>query len=89
MTPEASNVNEPFITAEEAADFLGLAKGTIHNRVSKGEIPFYRKDGILRFRKSELDAWLRGANVETPETRSDPDEARERVLAGEGVEEVG
>ena len=80
-----SNVNEPFITAEEAADFLGLAKGTIHNRGSKGQIPFYRKDGILRFRKSELGAWLRRANVEIPETRSVPNEARERVLAGDEV----
>ena len=55
---EHSNVDEPFITTEEAAEFLGVARGTIHNRVSKGEIPFYRKDGILRFRKSELAAWL-------------------------------
>jgi len=54
---------EPYLTAEQAAQYLGLAVRTIYNRVQKGAIPHHKRDGILRFRRSELDAWLQGKDA--------------------------
>jgi excisionase family DNA binding protein len=58
----ASNETEPFITAKEAASYTGYSLGSIYGMVHRGEIPFHRRGkGVgLRFRRSELDAWLKG-----------------------------
>jgi len=62
--PESGNANpEGFITAQEAAEFLGYSIQTIYNKVNLGEIPHYKRGRTLRFRRSELDAWLRGEPV--------------------------
>lgn len=54
---------EPWITAEEAADHLGYAIGTLYNKVADGSGPPHRRLGRnLRFRRSELDAWVEAQN---------------------------
>lgn len=54
--------NEPgeWMTVEEAARHVRLAEGTVYNKVSQRTIPFHRNGRLLRFRREELDAWLRG-----------------------------
>lgn len=47
-----------FLNANEAADFLGLSKSTIYSWVATKRLPFHRLGRALRFRKSELEAWL-------------------------------
>lgn len=50
------------LTAKEAADYLGLAEGTVRNKANANDIPFIRlgktPQSPLRFRKSELDQWV-------------------------------
>ena len=55
-----SNENHAWLTTEEAAKHLRLATRTIYNKVHEREIPFHKRGGVLRFRREELDAWLRG-----------------------------
>lgn len=63
--PNDSNEVEPYITAEEAAEYLGLSRQTIYNKCSLGQLPHYKSpSGLLRFRRSELDEWMRGQPVE-------------------------
>lgn len=57
VTPMDSNA-ERLMTVEEAAEYLRLAEGTIKNRVSDGTIPYLKAGGLVRFRRSELDAWM-------------------------------
>jgi len=45
-------------TADEAAAYLRLNRQTLYNMVSRKAIPFLKAGRALRFRKSELDAWL-------------------------------
>ena len=42
----------------EAARFLGLAEGTVRNKASAGELPTVKLGTALRFRLSELEAWI-------------------------------
>jgi len=60
MQESGNAIPEGFITASEAAEFLGYSIQTIYNKVNLGEIPHYKRGRTLRFRRSELDAWLRG-----------------------------
>jgi excisionase family DNA binding protein len=55
-------VNEPLITAREAAAILGVATGTVLDWWEAGRLPGFRlggyKGGPVRFRPSELEWWL-------------------------------
>jgi PTS system nitrogen regulatory IIA component len=55
----ASNDLEPLMTPEEAARYLRIAEKTIRNKVSLGQIPYCKPGGALRFRRSELDDWMK------------------------------
>ena len=46
------------MTAEEVATYLGYALGTIYNKVQAGEIPHKRLGRTIRFRRSDIDAWI-------------------------------
>lgn len=52
------------LTAAEAAHYLGLAEGTVRNRASANEIPFVKLGRSLRFRRSELDQWVKERDAE-------------------------
>jgi len=55
--------HEPWITIDEAAKHLGFAVGTLYNKVAADEVPYRRVGRSLRFRRSELDAWIEAQSV--------------------------
>ena len=61
MTPE------PLLTARQLADILGLAPGTVLDRFERGDLPGFRLGGRrgspVRFRWSEVEAWLEDGRV--------------------------
>ncbi len=58
LLPEPEQV-DPWLTTEGAAEYSGLSVGTIRNLVSEGRILRHGEKGhSLRFRQSELDAYL-------------------------------
>jgi excisionase family DNA binding protein len=64
----AGSVNpEPLLTARQVADVLGLSPATILDRFQRGELPGFRVGGRVgdpvRFRWSELEAWLEAGRV--------------------------
>ena len=47
------------MTPSDAAELLGVSRKWVYRAVRDGVIPFYRLGaGTLRFRRSELEAWL-------------------------------
>lgn len=64
---DENNVPTPWLNSKEAAQYTGLALSTVRNKVCAGEIPFHRKGRIVRFHRSELDAWLRGDDAQAAE----------------------
>lgn len=38
---------------------LGIEKSTLYSWTSKGLIPFVKINGLLRFRESEVERWLK------------------------------
>ena len=49
---------DEFLTIDEAAKYLNLAKQSIYGFTSKGQIPFIKRAKRLLFRKSDLEKWL-------------------------------
>ncbi len=47
-----------WMTYEEVAEYLSVAVGTVRNWVSARKIPFSKRDGMVRFKRDEVDAWL-------------------------------
>lgn len=64
MAGERPATAERWLTAKEAAAHLGYAVGTLYNKVAAKAIPFRKLGGQLRFRASELDAWVEERNAD-------------------------
>ena len=46
------------MNADQVAEYLGIAVGTVYNKVSRGEIPFFKVGRAVRFRRSVIDEWV-------------------------------
>jgi excisionase family DNA binding protein len=54
------------LTARELGEMLGLSTESVLRRWRAGELPGYRLgSNVLRFRESEVEAWLAARRVET------------------------
>jgi len=51
--------NERWIGIEEAADYLDVTKDTIRNWIKKTDIPAHKVGKMWKFKKSELDDWIK------------------------------
>jgi excisionase family DNA binding protein len=48
---------------DEAAKCIGISAGTLRNWVWQHKIPHFKIGGLVRFRRSELEAWIEDALV--------------------------
>ena len=61
----SSAVTDRLLTTREVAAFLGVSPETVLRRWRAGQLPGYRLgSNVLRFRESELEAWLAGTRPE-------------------------
>ena len=51
--------NEKWIGIEEAAEYMDVTKDTVRNWIKKTEIPAHKIGKLWKFKKSELDAWIK------------------------------
>jgi excisionase family DNA binding protein len=59
---EATRFGSPWLTPIEAANYLGIALGTLRNWTSARFIPHAKRRGIVRYHRCTIDRWLeRGA----------------------------
>ena len=59
------SVTERLLTTRQVAAFLGVSPETVLRRWRTGAIPGYRlASNVLRFRESEIEAWLAGTRPE-------------------------
>ncbi len=59
ISPTSPQQDSCLFTYDEAATYLSIPKGTLYWLVSENRIPHYRLGArTVRFRRSDLDAWL-------------------------------
>jgi excisionase family DNA binding protein len=55
---------DPWLSLDEAADYLNVRPGWLSERVQARTIVFNRMGHFLRFRKSDLDAYVEAGRVD-------------------------
>ncbi|TMP38221.1 helix-turn-helix domain-containing protein [Pseudoalteromonas rubra] len=51
--------SEEIFTVQEVSQFLKIAEKTTYRLALKGEIPGFKVGGSWRFRKAEIEKWIR------------------------------
>lgn len=75
-------MEDSLITVKEVADYLKLKEQTVYLLARQNKIPSLKVGGSLRFRRSQIDAWLRaGLNASS-------DNSRQKVLIVDDEEMV-
>ena len=55
--------SEPWITAEEVAKHLGVAKDTVYRWRENKNMPAHRIGRLWKFKLTEVDIWVRGGGA--------------------------
>ena len=58
------NFNEPWVSTKEIAEHLGVTKDTVHKWIKTETIPCSRVGKLWKFKKSEVDAWVKSGKSE-------------------------
>jgi excisionase family DNA binding protein len=54
----------PLFSIKELSSYLGIKEKTLYAKVSAKEIPHYKIDRLVRFKKEEIDRWIEEKKVE-------------------------
>lgn len=60
----SSGAIERLLTATDVAEWLSLSKHTILDMAEDGRLPSFKLGRAVRFRPSEIDAWLESCRAE-------------------------
>lgn len=64
--PQMATGSKDFLSAREAADYIGAKLNYFYKLTSKHKLPMYNPTGRkLLFKKSELQAWVEKSRVST------------------------
>lgn len=58
------NINEPWASTKEIAKHLGVTVETIRKWTKAGQIPCSRVGKLWKFKKSEVDRWVKAGMAE-------------------------
>lgn len=62
-TAENESCNGEYISIEELSNLTGLSKATIYGKRSRRELPAYKFGRELRFKRSEVENWIRSKRL--------------------------
>jgi excisionase family DNA binding protein len=60
---EQTSTLERLLTARELGDVLGLSPSTVLDWFEAGRLPGFKLGRVVRFRASEVEAWLEAQRV--------------------------
>lgn len=60
LAEHISPAAEPYRTADQAAEYMSVPKSRIYELKEKEAITFYSEGRTVRFRRSDLDAYMGG-----------------------------
>lgn len=71
---------QEILNIDELSEYLKIKKSSLYSKVERKEIPYYKIGHLVRFKKSDIDAWMEESKVET----LDLQERAKRILRGTG-----
>lgn len=61
-------VSEHWVSVEDVARHLGVAKDSIYRRIEGSRLPAYKIGRLWKFKLSEVDDWVRAGGAESCES---------------------
>jgi excisionase family DNA binding protein len=55
--------DDEILTVKELADYLKIAEKTAYRFVAEGKIPAFKVGSSWRFKKDEIDAWIKRQSI--------------------------
>ena len=65
-----SSVNEPWVTVDEVATHLGVAKESVYRWIEGRRLPAQKLGRHWRLKLSEVDTWVRSGGASLPSSRT-------------------
>ncbi|MDY0374437.1 MAG: helix-turn-helix domain-containing protein [Desulfobacterium sp.] len=56
-------MEDRWLSVEEIAQYLGISKDTVYTWISAKGIPAHKIGRLWKFKKDEVDIWVRGGKV--------------------------
>jgi len=63
-----SDEGADLLTLQEVCELLKVSKAYIYSKTYQKKIPHIKMSGLLRFRRSDIDAWLSEQEVRSADT---------------------
>ena len=61
----AANANKKWLTLNEAAEYLRISERNLRGLIKQNKVPFYKLEGKILFKTSELDNFIEKNKVES------------------------
>lgn len=62
-------MDDRWLSVEEIAEYLGVSKDTVYTWLSKKSMPGNKVGRLWKFKKDEVDAWIRAGGTSTKAER--------------------
>lgn len=63
MTDEGSIMREPWVSVDEVAKHLGVAKDTVYRWIESKGLPAHRIGRLWKFKLADVDEWVRSGGA--------------------------
>lgn len=83
INPSTTTEEDTFLTIDETAKLLNLAKPSVYGLVHQNKIPYHKKSKRLYFLKSEIIYWIKSGKKESKselENRADEYLSKNRLF---------
>jgi excisionase family DNA binding protein len=71
-------MDDRWLSVDEIAEHLGVSKDTVYTWVSSKRLPGHRVGRFWKFKKDEVDDWVRAGGAATTDTDDDQRAATRR-----------
>jgi excisionase family DNA binding protein len=71
-------LSEPWVSAEDVAVHVGVAKDTVYRWLEARTLPGHRVGRLWKFKLSEVDQWVRAGHTADAEPEPKPTTGRKR-----------
>ena len=73
-------MEDRWLSGDEIAVYLGIKRDTVYKWIAEKGMPAHRIGRLWKFRKEDVDQWVRSGGADTPVPIDENSEARKREL---------
>ncbi|BBO77717.1 transcriptional regulator [Desulfosarcina widdelii] len=71
-------MEDRWLSVDEIAVYLGIKRDTVYRWISERNLPGHKIGRLWKFRKEEIDEWVRTGGANEPETANETFKNRKR-----------